>query len=44
MQDEVLGLMPQAQNLMLPNGGYVKQYVFLFLANKILLQFVKDET
>ena len=44
MQDEVLGLMPQAQNLMLPNGGYLKQYVFLFLANKILLQFVKDET
>ena len=44
MQDEVLSLTLQAQNLMLPNVGYLKQYIFSFLANQILLKFVKDET
>ena len=43
MQDEALDLMLQAQNLMLPNVGYLKQYIFLLLINKILLQLVIDE-
>ena len=32
MQDKVLSLIIQARNLMLPSVGYLKQYVFLFLA------------
>ena len=30
MQDEVISLMLQARNLMLPNMGYLKQYVFFY--------------
>ena len=41
MQDKVLSLMIQARNLMLPNVGDLKQYVF-FIPCKVLLQFVKD--
>ena len=37
MQEEALSLMLQARNLMLPNVGYLKQYVFL-------LQLVIDKT
>ena len=33
MQDEVLSLMLKARNFMLPNVGYLKQYVFLVPAN-----------
>ena len=43
MQDEPLSLVLQARNLMLPNVGYLKQYIFLLLINKILLQLVIDE-
>ena len=31
MQDKVLRLMLQARNLMLPNVGCLKQYVFLLI-------------
>ena len=31
MLEEVLDLMLQARNVMLPNMGYLKQYVFLLL-------------
>ena len=34
MQDEALSLMLQARNLMLPNVGYRKQYIF-FIACKL---------
>ena len=34
MKDEVLSLMLQAGNLMLPNVGYLKQYVF-FIAYEL---------
>ena len=44
MQGKDLGLMLQARNLMLPKVGYTKQYVFLLLINKVLLQLIKDDT
>ena len=33
IQEEALSLMLKARNLMLPNVGYLKQYVFLLLIN-----------
>ena len=37
MQEEALSLMLQARNVMLPNVGYLKQYVFLLLINFIAI-------
>ena len=44
MQDGALCLMLQARSLMHPKVCYLKEYIFLLLINKILLQLVTDET
>ena len=45
MQGEALSLMLQARNLMLPNVGYLRQYVFLLLMKTFFfLQLVIEKT
>ena len=43
MQDEVLRLMLQARNLMLPSVGYLKQYVFYSLQTKFYCNLLKTK-
>ena len=44
MQAEVLSLMLQARNLILPNVGYLKQYVFfiVYTLNFIAIAYRRD--
>ena len=44
MQDKVLSLMLQAQNLILPNVGYLKQYLFFidYKLNFIAIGYRRD--
>ena len=43
MQDEVISLMLQSRNLMLPNVGYLKQYFFYSLQTKCYCNLLKTK-